>query len=144
MSLKCKIFYFCFFSFVFSASGALADCVTSGTSFYVAQNDGITYDMVVTHDGRCEGGYRSGGTSFTSATITENPINGTIQTNGISNYIYTARLGFKGQDRFKLRICGKNLAGSGCSIITYNLDVKEWKSTPPKYSPAFDTVRRAN
>lgn len=108
----------------FSALPAQATCITRGSGFYPGQNDEVTMIATVTGNGVCGGSYGSGGLVFTGLEVVTNPVNGTIQTNGITRFLYRANPGFKGKDTFVLKVCASGRGGEGCSTITYKLEIE--------------------
>ncbi len=103
---------------------AQAECTVRGGRFFVAQNDTVEYSATVTGDGKCERDFSTDRSTFKSTTIAKRPSNGAISTNGVSNFKYAARAGFKGKDSFVVKVCGEGLAGSGCSTLNYEVDVQ--------------------
>lgn len=107
-----------------SALPAHATCIKRGTGFYPGQNDEGTVMAYVSGNGVCGGSYGSGGLVFTGLEVVTNPINGTIQTNGITRFLYRANPGFKGKDTFVLKVCASGRGGEGYSTITYKLEIE--------------------
>jgi len=106
-------------------SAATADCRTMGVIFHLAQNQSLSTTGVSTNGSACGTYFRSSSlTQFTSASITARPGNGTLSDLGAMRFRYKPRAGFKGVDRYTLRICGKSVAGPGCANITYNITVQ--------------------
>ena len=61
---------------------------------------------------------------MTSGAIVSRPGNGTLSEVGALQFKYTRKAGFKGADRYTLRVCGRGPGGSGCSTLTYNMTVE--------------------
>jgi hypothetical protein len=52
------------------------------------------------------------------------PGNGTLSEIGALQFRYAPKKGFKGLDRYSIRICGTSPAGSGCATIAYSITVE--------------------
>ncbi|MCA1952994.1 MAG: hypothetical protein LDL25_07645 [Hyphomicrobiales bacterium] len=63
-------------------------------------------------------------TAFTGATIAIAPRNGTLVPQGGMTFQYTPKPGFRGQDRYGIRVCGVANNRPGCSTITYQVTVE--------------------
>lgn len=104
---------------------AMADCRTMGVRFYPPQNDAVWATGVTTAGNECKHRFRSlAGLQMTSGSIISRPGNGTLTEVGALQFNYLPRPGYKGVDRYTLRICGRGGGGSGCSTITYNISVE--------------------
>jgi hypothetical protein len=108
-----------------TSSGAMADCRVMGFQFYVAQSDSVSTTGVSTGGSRCRMSIRAGSTSeFTSVTIAAKPAHGSLTELRAYRFNYQPTTGFRGVDRYAIRVCGKNSAGAGCSTITYNITIE--------------------
>ena len=106
-------------------SAAMANCRIIGFRFFVAQNDAVSTTGISTGGSGCTHRFRSFSTTqFTSGSIVSRPSNGTLSEIGALAFRYVPKAGYKGTDRYTVRVCGKGDAGSGCSTITYNLTVE--------------------
>ncbi len=64
------------------------------------------------------------GVMFTAVSIATAPRHGTFEKTGEYEYTYRPHPGYKGSDRYGIKICGQSDAGSGCSILTYDVAVE--------------------
>jgi hypothetical protein len=107
------------------ATAAMADCRIMAFRFYVTQNDSVSTTGVSTGGGACTTRIQSLSTvQYTSGTIVSRPSNGVLSEIGPYRFRYKPKVGFKGVDRYTIRICGKGLSGSGCSTITHTITVQ--------------------
>lgn len=60
---------------------------------------------------------------FDSVSVASPPNVGTASAAGTFEVRYRPKAGFKGSDRFSLRVCGKGSLNRGCSTITYLISV---------------------
>lgn len=94
-----------------------ATCVGRGDRFHVEQNPTVTF-YFQTDNGRCGNNFSAGGqVMFTSASILAMPEHGQLQQTAPFRFRYRASPGFKGEDRYTLKICGTSRAGSGCATM---------------------------
>ena len=106
-------------------SAATAECRTIGFRFYVTQNDSVSTTGVSTGGSACTMYFRSLNTvRYTSRAIASPPAHGSLSEVGAFRFRYRPSAGFKGVDRYAIRICGSGLSGSGCSTLTYNITVQ--------------------
>lgn len=106
-------------------TAAEAKCmIPAGYPFFLDQNDTVTYNPLTDAKG-CNIYFRAGGAvEFTSASIVSPAKNGKFTQTGAFNFQYAPKVGFKGQDTYSVKVCGKTLAGSGCSTINYQTTVE--------------------
>jgi hypothetical protein len=78
---------------------------------------------VSTGGAACAHAYWTNALRLTSPTIAQLPAHGRLEV-GALRARYTPARGFKGVDRYAIRICGSGAPGSGCSTITYNITVE--------------------
>lgn len=106
------------------ATSAQAGCVIApGVHFFPEQNDSVTYHVEVTKGG-CGTQYRAGGqATFTSASVLQGPQEGTLRQLGPMKFHYDPKPGYKGPDKYAIKVCGRGLAGSGCSSVHYEAAV---------------------
>jgi hypothetical protein len=106
-----------------SAVPAWAGCQLSPVVFRPPHNDSVSTTAFITGGGRCVHRYRSFSMlQYTSASIVSRPAHGTLEQRPL-RFRYTPQPGFKGTDRYSVKVCGTATAGSGCSTITYNVTV---------------------
>jgi len=106
-------------------SAAMADCRTMFVIFRLSQNESVSTTGISTGGSACGINLRSDGLlHFTSVSIAARPSNGTLTDLGAIRFRYKPRAGFKGVDRYSIRVCGKDSAGSGCATVTYNITVQ--------------------
>jgi hypothetical protein len=73
----------------------------------------------------CHNGFiAAGSTRFTGASIAVNPSNGTLQKTGGLDFRFQPHQGYKGSDRYAVKICGRSKEGSGCATVTYEVTVQ--------------------
>lgn len=63
-------------------------------------------------------------THYSSGAVASHPRHGTLTQSDMLNCRYKSTTGFKGVDRYGLKVCGTDGAGSGCATITYNIAVE--------------------
>jgi hypothetical protein len=106
-------------------SAAMADCRVVRFRFFPPQNDSVSATGVSSGGSACTHRFRSLSTlQMTSGAIVARPSSGTLSEVGALQFRYAPKAGFKGTDRYAVRICGKGGSGSGCSTITYNMTVQ--------------------
>jgi hypothetical protein len=106
-------------------SAAMADCRIIGGSFRLAQNESVSATGVLSRGKSCMLNFRSHSIAqFTSGSIVSRPGNGTLTQVGALLFRYAPRSGFKGVDRYALRVCGNGSGGPGCATITYSMTVE--------------------
>jgi hypothetical protein len=104
---------------------ALAECSRYGVRFHLSQNESVATSGTSTKGSACSHRFWVNGTQYyTSGAITSRPSHGTLTQSGMLNFRYQPASGFKGADRYSLKICGKDGGGSGCATITYNITVE--------------------
>lgn len=64
------------------------------------------------------------GAAFSGLQIVEKPKHGRLEVRSRSSFGYLPERGYRGPDRFILRICGSSRTGQGCSNLTYNVVVR--------------------
>jgi hypothetical protein len=107
------------------ASQALAVCDVDGETFYLHQND-ETHHTAKTDVNGCDLHFISAGktTEFSNASIVSKPKNGDLTQIAHLEFRYRPKAGFKGNDEFALKVCGRTPKGEGCSILHYNTTVE--------------------
>jgi hypothetical protein len=120
-----KLGFFALIAMSAMTSAATADCRIIGFNFHLAQNESLSTTGVLSGSKRCTMRFRSYSTAqLTSASIVSRPSNGTLNEIGALQFRYAPKSGFKGIDRYALRICGNGAGGAGCATITYNITVE--------------------
>ena len=108
-----------------TASTAMADCRIIAFRFFPPHNDSVSTTGVSTGGSACTTRLRSIATlQMTSSSIVSRPSNGTLSQTGAMGFRYAPRAGFKGVDRYAIKVCGRGGGGSGCSTLSYNITVQ--------------------
>jgi hypothetical protein len=107
-----------------TSSAMAAGCRTMGFRYFPAQNDSVSTTSLMDARG-CIHRFGSFSTmQMTSHTVAMRPGHGTLTPIGALQFRYMPRAGYKGADRYAVRICGRGNEGSGCSTITYNVTIE--------------------
>ena len=103
-----------------SAGAANAGCVGRGDRFRnIAENPTVS-NYFTTDNGRCANSFLTGGQSMlTDASIASMPQHGTLRQVDRFRFFYKANAGYKGEERYAIRLCGRTLTGSGCATMNY-------------------------
>ena len=106
-------------------SRARAACDIDGDTFYLHKND-ETHHTAKTDLNGCDLHFISAGktTEFSSASIVAKPKNGDLIPIAHLEFRYRPKPGFKGNDEFALKVCGKTVQGKGCSTLHYSATVE--------------------
>ena len=108
-----------------TTSAALADCSRIGVRFHFSQNESVATNGTSTRGSACTHRFWVSGTShYTSGAIASAPAHGKLSQSGMLSFRYQPSPGFKGDDRYSLKICGTDGGGSGCVTVTYNITVE--------------------
>ena len=106
-------------------SAAFAECSAAGADFDVARSDNVTYSLSITDRSTCRVTFETGGMNvFSGASILTKPRAGALSQPGGFTFIYQPKGGATGQDSFSVKVCGRNIGGNGCSIVTYAVTVR--------------------
>lgn len=106
-------------------SSAVAECRIMAFTFHMAQHETVSTTGVSAGGSACVTRLHSGTTSFfRSASVVSPPSHGKLPQVGTMRITYKPTPGFKGTDRYGVRICGTDRAGSGCAIINYAITVE--------------------
>jgi hypothetical protein len=107
------------------ASKAQAACDIDGDTFYLHNND-ETHHTAKTDQNGCDLHFISAGktTEFKTASIVAKPKNGELIPIAHLEFRYRPKPGFKGNDEFALKVCGKTAKGEGCSTLHYSATVE--------------------
>ncbi|PTW57585.1 hypothetical protein C8N35_11064 [Breoghania corrubedonensis] len=125
---RTAILVFVFAFGIFLAEGVFASaqarCLTQEFYFSVGINRGADPISTIT-GGNCEYFFMAGGRStFTNASVTKKAGHGRFEQIGRFRFRYTPSRGYKGEDHYAMKICGRNLMGKGCSVISFKAIVK--------------------
>ncbi len=108
-----------------TTSAAMAECRYVGVRFHFSQNESVSTSGFSTKGSACSTRFWAGGiTHYSSGAIASRPSHGTLTQTGMVSFRYKPTAGFKGVDRYSLKVCGTDGAGSGCATITYNITVQ--------------------
>jgi hypothetical protein len=106
-------------------SAAMAECRYVAVRFHFSQNESTSTSGTSSKGSACVTRFWAGGvTHYSSGAIASPPGHGTLTQTGMVSFRYKPTAGFKGLDRYSLKVCGADAAGSGCATITYNLTVE--------------------
>lgn len=106
------------------SSFAHAECHFSPYNFFPDRNDHVTIAVTTDAGSRCAMGFKEGpGYKFTSASFEKAPPHGVLAQTGPTSFLYIPFDNYRGQDSFSLRICAIVAGKSGCSILTYKVDI---------------------
>jgi hypothetical protein len=106
------------------ASPAFAVCDVKGEIFYLHKND-VSRNTAKTDMHGCDLHFISAGKiNFRSAAVVAKPKNGSLRKIAHLEFRYRPKPGFKGNDAFSVKVCGKTPNGSGCSTLHYDAAVE--------------------
>lgn len=106
-------------------SAAAADCRIIAGRFSLSQNTSVSTTGVSTKGAACGMNFAKFSSGhFSSVTVASRPSHGALREFGAMSFVYKPAAGFKGVDRYSLRICGTDPAGSGCATVTYAITVE--------------------
>ena len=106
------------------SSAASAVCLVTPITFNPPQNDSVSTSVVITNRSSCIIRFRSFSyLVFDSVSVSSRPGSGTVNQVSAMEFRYRPKAGFKGSDRFSLRVCGKGRTNAGCSTVTYLISV---------------------
>jgi hypothetical protein len=113
---------------IFAAAGfampAFAACDVKGEIFYLHKND-VSRNTAKTDMHGCDLHFISAGKiNFRSAAVVAKPKNGSLRKIAHLEFRYRPKPGFKGNDAFSVKVCGKTPNGSGCSTLHYDAAVE--------------------
>ena len=112
------------FAAVGFVSQASATCDIKGEIFYLHKNDTSRHTTKTDLHG-CDLHFIAAGTiTFRSAAIVAKPKNGDLRKIAHLEFRYRPKPGFKGNDAFAVKVCGKTPKGSGCSTLHYDATVE--------------------
>jgi len=100
-------------------------CNKSHVQFDVTQSEAATVEETIVGGASCEDSFVGrGSTQLTGASISSSPSNGTLQQISDLKFRYQPHKGFRGSDGYAVQVCGEGNNGSGCSTITYEVNVE--------------------
>jgi hypothetical protein len=110
------------------AAGALpaeAACQFSPFSFFPDRNDRVQIQVTTQSGQSCAMAFKEGpGFKFTSAEFLKPPPHGVLAKTGETAFLYLPFDGYKGPDSYAIKICAIVQGRSGCSSLTYVVDVR--------------------
>ncbi len=107
------------------STAAQAECRYIGVRFHFSQNESVSTTGTSTRGSACSTRFWAGGvTHYSSGAIASPPGHGTLTQTGMVSLRYKPTAGFKGVDRYSLKVCGSDPAGAGCATITYNITME--------------------
>jgi Bacterial Ig domain len=102
-------------------------CHTDGYTFSTVLNQSATANSVSIGEATCfytVAPIHPDQVQFTSASIVEQPNNGTFEQTGSFAFKYQPKAGFRGTDEYAIKVCGRNSQRAGCATVTYRVTVK--------------------
>jgi hypothetical protein len=94
---------------------ARAACQFSPFSFFPDRNDQVQIQLT----------FKEGpGYKFTSASFLKAPPHGVLAKTGPTKFLYLPFTGYQGNDSYAIKICAIVQGRSGCSSLTYVVDVR--------------------
>jgi hypothetical protein len=99
-------------------------CSGEGAIFHPDQSESVTIHRTIVGGAPCVHKLEDRGTMFTGASVAVTPSHGSLTQTGEYEFKYQPAAGFKGSDRYALEVCGESNAGSGCSVLTYQVTVE--------------------
>jgi hypothetical protein len=110
---------------VAGALPARADCRFSPFSFFPDRNDAVEIRVSTDAGHSCVMAFKEGpGYRFTSAYFLKAPPHGVLAKIGPTKFSYLPFTEYKGEDSYALKVCAIVQGRSGCSSLTYVVDVR--------------------
>ena len=104
---------------------AQAACYFSPYSFFPDRNDQVQIQVTTESGQSCAMAFKEGpGYKFTSASFLKGPPHGVLAKTGATRFLYLPFTGYKGHDSYAIKICAIVQGRSGCSSLTYVVDVR--------------------
>jgi hypothetical protein len=104
---------------------AQAACQFSPFSFFPDRNDRVQIEVTTEAGQSCAMAFKEGpGFKFTSASFLTPPPHGVLAKTGETAFLYLPFDGYKGPDSYAIKICAIVQGRSGCSSLTYVVDVR--------------------
>lgn len=104
---------------------AQAGCQFSPFSFSPDQNDQVQIQVTTESGQSCAMAFKEGpGYKFTGASFLKAPPHGVLAKTGATKFLYLPFTGYKGEDSYAIKICAIVRGRSGCSSLTYVVDIR--------------------
>jgi hypothetical protein len=104
---------------------ARAACQFSPFSFFRDRNDQVQIQLTTESGQSCIMAFKEGpGYKFTSASFLKAPPHGVLAKTGPTKFLYLPFTGYQGNDSYAIKICAIVQGRSGCSSLTYVVDVR--------------------
>ncbi len=104
---------------------AQATCQFSPFSFFPVRNDEVQIRVTTQSGHSCTMAFKEGpGYKFTSASFLKAPPHGVLAKTGPTKFLYLPFTGYQGNDSYAVKICAIVQGRSGCSSLTYVVDVR--------------------
>jgi hypothetical protein len=104
---------------------AQATCHFSPFSFFPDRNDQVQIQVTTESGQSCTMAFREGpGYKFTGASFLKAPPHGVLAKTGETKFLYLSFTGYKGEDSYAINICAIVRGRSGCSSLTYVVDIR--------------------
>jgi hypothetical protein len=108
---------------VLTAGSVEAKCSNVGKSPYSPiTNDTVFRDLACDAKGGKVSFSPGAGYAFTGTSVARGASNGSVLAFS-HGFGFTPKVGFKGQDRFVMRVCGTKGGQSGCSTLNYTVTI---------------------
>jgi hypothetical protein len=107
------------------ATPARAECHFDPYEFFPDRNDHVEITAHTEANHACGMGFQEGpGYHFTSASWVKAPPHGVLAQTGPTKFVYRPFQDYRGQDSYSLKVCANVQGRSGCSTLTYVVDVQ--------------------
>ncbi|SED63551.1 hypothetical protein SAMN05444161_3635 [Rhizobiales bacterium GAS191] len=110
------------------AAGSLparAECQFSPFSFFPDRNDAVEIRVRTESGHSCAMAFKEGpGYRFTKASFQKPPPHGVLARTGPTKFLYLPFKGYRGEDSYAIKLCAIVQGRSGCSSLTYLVDVQ--------------------
>jgi hypothetical protein len=100
-----------------------AGCTQSNVRFHPYQNDSVESRATLGGSSCLHKFTLDAGVQLTATSIVSKPKNGSLTQYASLSYSYVPKTGFVGVDAYSVRICASSQKGSGCSTISYQVNV---------------------
>jgi hypothetical protein len=104
---------------------AHAACQFSPFRFFPDRNDQVQIRVTTQAGQSCAMAFKEGpGYAFTSAAFLKAPPRGVLAKTGATKFLYLPFTGYRGPDSYAIKLCAVVQGRSGCSSLTYVVDVQ--------------------